>query len=287
MTHMLNPFPAHAGINRPLSFRARSWRTVPRTRGDQPAGPMEYDSQMDRSPHTRGSTGSRRHARSHREPFPAHAGINRAPRFSELLRTAVPRTRGDQPMTLVDQINALDRSPHTRGSTAADRGGTGRMAPFPAHAGINRSCRRPCRPSSAVPRTRGDQPRRYIRPIWGHYRSPHTRGSTGRDHPCDAGRRPFPAHAGINRRCRRSRGCGWTVPRTRGDQPRFSGVLSPAGNRSPHTRGSTDDRPHRDLCRGPFPAHAGINRRPVPRRRPAPPVPRTRGDPKFDSKSSK
>ena len=47
-------FPAHAGMNRPLSPNVRARACVPRTRGDEPPNALPYWPMLTRSPHTRG-----------------------------------------------------------------------------------------------------------------------------------------------------------------------------------------------------------------------------------------
>ncbi len=131
---------------------------VPRTRGDQPEPGVLLGCFAVRSPHTRGSTGVAEFLRQSHRPFPAHAGINRDCRPSQSLRSAVPRTRGDQPPRGLTPRPEFDRSPHTRGSTVHYFGYPAPALPFPAHAGINRRRDVCCRHRVTVPRTRGDQP---------------------------------------------------------------------------------------------------------------------------------
>ncbi len=73
----VGPFPAHAGINRCRHTNRPQIRPVPRTRGDQPPVVCGGAFVAPRSPHTRGSTGSRHDYACRFCPFPAHAGINR------------------------------------------------------------------------------------------------------------------------------------------------------------------------------------------------------------------
>ena len=47
--------------------------------------------------------------------FPAHAGMNRSTYQMSTRRLNVPRTRGDEPDAVVEEIIDIGCSPHTRG----------------------------------------------------------------------------------------------------------------------------------------------------------------------------
>ena len=47
--------------------------------------------------------------------FPAHAGMNRVSRNIQDAYEGVPRTRGDEPVTLYPSVRQFLCSPHTRG----------------------------------------------------------------------------------------------------------------------------------------------------------------------------
>ena len=47
-------FPAHAGMNRAFQIAPRLTHGVPRTRGDEPLGPVRPEQVDERSPHTWG-----------------------------------------------------------------------------------------------------------------------------------------------------------------------------------------------------------------------------------------
>ncbi len=170
------------------------------------------------------------------------------------------------------------RSPHTRGSTDGVIQRNTDTEPFPAHAGINRRRSSGASSSIPVPRTRGDQPGLRSRKSSGHARSPHTRGSTALRLVQLRRGDPFPAHAGINRLPRGPSAPIRSVPRTRGDQPRWRMTTWAPSTRSPHTRGSTGQLPRALDVQAPFPAHAGINRHRVHHPGHVQTVPRTRGD---------
>ena len=137
-----------------------------------------------------------------------------------------------------------------------------------------------CVPES-LPRTRGDRPSGARGWDWAGWSSPHTRGSTRKEHHQHhrrRGHRVFPAHAGIDPRpgCRRRGRSG--LPRTRGDRPDALVLDVAQDPSSPHTRGSTR---HRELLahgEAVFPAHAGIDPSPCRWYRRVACLPRTRGD---------
>jgi hypothetical protein len=80
---------------------------------------------------------------------------------------------------------------------------------FPAHAGMNRSLMVSDYSTDSVPRTRGDEPRRFFKAV--------------------VVARVFPAHAGMNRRFCIDCFISTSVPRTRGDEPRTASKAAAAG----------------------------------------------------------
>ena len=70
--------------------------------------------------------------------FPAHAGMNRCAISAPPINSAVPRTRGDEPV-YIDYLAASEPC-------------------SPAHAGMNRGVTRSPHLLETVPRTRGDEP---------------------------------------------------------------------------------------------------------------------------------
>ena len=125
---------------------------------------------------------------------------------------------------------------------------------------------------------RGDQPSWGVSGSSSPVRSPHARGSTGILGNRLVKQDPFPACAGINRRCAMPVLRRRPVPRMRGDQPPPKGPEFIQTPRSPHARGSTDRRRRRADHGHPFPACAGINRLIGASHNPSFPVPRMRGD---------
>ena len=131
-------FPAHAGMDPGLKFRANVYVGLPRARGDGPA--------TARSPHPR------------QKASPRTRGWTRAPGVptTEIIR--LPRARGDGPPSAAAEVCILSASPRTRGWTPTSRYVAACGHGFPAHAGMD-----PLLPTSAfgprgLPRARGDGP---------------------------------------------------------------------------------------------------------------------------------
>ena len=191
-------FPAHAGMDPGLLRRQPSRRRLPRTRGDGPQ-PRSVDApRTTASPHTRGWTPRHRRVAVAVVGFPAHAGMDPAPRPLRLRRGRLPRTRGDGPCAPALCARIYLASPHTRGWTLATRWLRRSRRGFPAHAGMDPRGRTTwCRPRR-LPRTRGDGPS--LRRRGRHFRraSPHTRGWTRHVRLRHDLGRGFPAHAGMD-----------------------------------------------------------------------------------------
>ena len=291
-------FPAHAGMDPPVSSGAAGAQRLPRTRGDGPCSERADGDGHVASPHTRGWT---RHAGPHqagKSGFPAHAGMD--PRRHRTGRTGrrLPRTRGDGPRAGHGGPAGHEASPHTRGWTwiarahmevamasPHTRGWTVEQHPgglsvkgFPAHAGMDPQEEVPQRRGLRLPRTRGDGPSSGVGSSARARASPHTRGWTCArkgEAMLDYG---FPAHAGMDRGARTGGMSASRLPRTRGDGPGVWSRGCSALSASPHTRGWTPRDPALVVGDRGFPAHAGMDPRPG---RPAAAragLPRTRGD---------
>ena len=176
--------------------------------------------------------------------FPAHAGMDRGPAARTPMCRGLPRARGDGPkVSMTGQMHPA-ASPRTRGWTQVAGWPTPTVRGFPAHAGMDpRQSRKRPRPCG-LPRARGDGPdARQIVPVQAKA-SPRTRGWTPRS--------PVVAIS-----------CSW-LPRARGDGPlrRLDPLLQTAA--SPRTRGWTFEVEVHDAVDGGFPAHAGMDRGPIP-----------------------
>ena len=154
----------------------------------------------------------------------------------------------------------------------------GRLAGFPAHAGMDPVYPSRRRSSPGLPRTRGDGPATFPMVGGAHTASPHTRGWTAPRQRLPGRSCGFPAHAGMDPR----RSCAWPagcrLPRTRGDGPQPSQLCTRAMRASPHTRGWTPADALLVLPRRGFPAHAGMDPAGPSRRTFGSRLPRTRGD---------
>ena len=274
-------FPAHAGMDPPVSCSSRTPRRLPRTRGDGPVIEWQLRDMIKASPHTRGWTRTPPAASGPRRGFPAHAGMDPARRRSSARAGWLPRTRGDGPVRLAAVRGVLRASPHTRGWTLGLEAHAGRGRGFPAHAGMDPAPgrRSPARPG--LPRTRGDGPGVSRGRRLPGRASPHTRGWTRRSRRSRARlaeARGFPAHAGMDPARGRRPASVPGLPRTRGDGPQGAPRCARRRRASPHTRGWT--RSIVDMLMGGagFPAHAGMDPRLAAGPGAGDRLPRTRGD---------
>ena len=209
---------------------------------------------------------------------PAHAGIDPSWTPTPASRAWLPRTRGDRPACALPGGASPTAPPHTRGSTRAHRERARGEQGSPAHAGIDPRCSSSTSPSSWLPRTRGDRPKRSRVASENIKAPPHTRGSTPAIVTGDLAVYGSPAHAGIDPVATTRFPSDPRLPRTRGDRPKEV-VRRPAVDAAPpHTRGSTrHDHGAGRPARG-SPAHAGIDPAMRPPSPPCARLPRTRGD---------
>ena len=210
--------------------------------------------------------------------FPAHAGMDPSAPASAPTRTWFPRPRGDGPLDVDHHVHHQRVSPPTRGWTPAEDPHPPWRAGFPAHAGMDLTRRHMYSSFWRFPRPRGDGPEDGTAWLFRHTVSPPTRGWTPAEGRFPAGRRGFPAHAGMDLRITGTATLAEGFPRPRGDGPAQSPPVLRAPSVSPPTRGWTSYSTEcLDACVG-FPAHAGMDRpggaRPKTSRR----FPRPRGD---------
>ena len=170
--------PAYAGIDPlpPATGRRRS--RLPRVRGDRPPEAVELDNSLPSAPRTRGSTSMARHQQGHRHVCPAYAGIDLIVSMRSQDRICLPRVRGDRPLTpeLYDRLYAS--APRTRGSTRRRLRSRCWIVVCPAYAGIDLRRALAPRPTSRLPRVRGDRPECSRRCACLGESAPRTRGST-------------------------------------------------------------------------------------------------------------
>ena len=149
---------------------------------------------------------------------------------------------------------------------------------FPAHAGMDRTStwRGIC--SRRFPRPRGDGPMPRTLGVTDPAVSPPTRGWTPSAESLVPRVPGFPAHAGMDPRCRPSTRSASRFPRPRGDGPKAFTATQAGTGVSPPTRGWTRTRPGPWCGVVGFPAHAGMDPPWGPEDRLLSGFPRPRGD---------
>ena len=189
--------------------------------------------------------------------IPAHAGKTRSARPSHPRGPAHPRSRGENFSHVIRISPSAGSSPLTRGKQEFQLGLQERGRLIPAHAGKTRSRVWSPSPSTAHPRSRGEN-------VAGNHvlvdeagSSPLTRGKRGAPRSLDLGTGLIPAHAGKTSGGLRRRAPTRAHPRSRGENfTRVAWATVGAGS-SPLTRG----KPTRAACpptaTGLIPAHAG------------------------------
>jgi len=168
--------------------------------------------------------------------------------------------RGDRPASFRCTPSTGPFTPHARGSTTPRPAKTVPEAVYPACAGIDQV--RSVLPETAhrLPRMRGDRPRRR----WLHkvpwWFTPHARGSTHATSAPSLHSAVYPACAGIDLKSSPASSAWGSLPRMRGDRPRFKVPCEGVFRFTPHARGSTlrlIGLPSRWIV---YPACAGIDR---------------------------
>src|SRR5690606_18616675 len=150
--------PARAGMDPTPTPGPGGVCPLPRTRGDGPAVSSASRHISASPPHARGWTCAPLHFRPHTSLSPARAGMDplkEAPRKST---EALPRTRGDGPLSVVTAPALSFSPPHARGWTRYGVEGAALMALSPARAGMDPTYPRQDRGQDPLPRTRGDGP---------------------------------------------------------------------------------------------------------------------------------
>ena len=251
---------------------------LPRARGDGPDLLRLIEEEKEASPRSRGWTRLAARGRRRRDGFPALAGMDRRDAVGQARWPRLPRARGDGPQARAAIQSGGRASPRSRGWTLRREPPRARRAGFPALAGMDPSSEIPRRPLDRLPRARGDGPRELlVRPIR-LTASPRSRGWTLSRLRVRQSAVGFPALAGMDPARQISRSSSGGLPRARGDGPAgdVGAPLGPAA--SPRSRGWTPAaRPARANLGG-FPALAGMDLAPRPAGRPAPRLPRARGD---------
>ena len=168
--------PAHAGKTM-TAMDARDWSGAhPRSRGENGELAATKHTLTGSSPLTRGKPGGGRELSVTARLIPAHAGKTRRKQRRGERQAAHPRSRGENLRALDAPERAWGSSPLTRGKLPGDLASAHGAGLIPAHAGKTRSSPWSPSPSTAHPRSRGENLRALDAPerAWGS--SPLTRG---------------------------------------------------------------------------------------------------------------
>ena len=209
--------PAHAG--KTCSWPDRSLRKTahPRSRGENGSSSRVVKRVAGSSPLTRGKLGLNLTLTGCLRLIPAHAGKTKKYRRLCGLKSAHPRSRGENLGKRVRGIDCSGSSPLTRGKLLMVAGFIlwGRL--IPAHAG--KTCSWPGRSPrrTAHPRSRGENKPSGALANIAYGSSPLTRGKPLSGRRRVPPRRLIPAHAGKTRRHRNGRGHREAHPRSRGE----------------------------------------------------------------------
>ena len=187
--------------------------------------------------------------------------------------------RGDPPTASLATSTPCSSTPHARGSTVWIWMVSLALAVYPACAGIHLAKKRIASLTGCLPRMRGDPPVWHTNSRLQVQSTPHARGSTRGSDEGAAGRRVYPACAGIHLNDCLNELLPSGLPRMRGDPPIQMILILLLLPSTPHARGSTawkNTLLQQDTV---YPACAGIHppRASVVPSRPC--LPRMRGDP--------
>ena len=193
------------------------YRAHPRSRGENPRGAPGPDVDGGSSPLTRGKR--RRDAQA-------------LPR-----RRAHPRSRGENSSGVIGVPCAMGSSPLTRGKPAHPRWPVEPLGLIPAHAGKTRSSPWLPSPSTAHPRSRGENLSSSSGLDFAGGSSPLTRGKPANGFRAESATRLIPAHAGKTRVVVLCAGQVGAHPRSRGENWISGAQLRGSEGSSPLTRG--------------------------------------------------
>jgi len=194
---------------------------LPRMRGDRPQAQRKKEAERLATPHARGST---HNASIYPPGYPACAGIDPSRGGVEGGASRLPRMRGDRPAAIKMKDDAIQATPHARGSTSFPPRGPVLQLGYPACAGIGPQLWRWATQCLWLPRMRGDRPPLVQTADHAQSATPHARGSThrlsfGGQFGCG-----YPACAGIDPAGSQGRGHDIGLPRMRGDRPQSAGA---------------------------------------------------------------
>ena len=270
--------PAHAGKTRGAGRVAPRPSAHPRSRGENNPNLLKEAPPVGSSPLTRGKRDRALEVLGPWRLIPAHAGKTRIRRPTSSLRSAHPRSRGEN--------TAFFRWAHgAGGSSPLMRGKLGELVHFlrghrliPAHAG--KTVVEPVwtNVSTAHPRSRGENAREMTGLTQVQGSSPLTRGKLGEGRGGPGCQRLIPAHAG---KTRAWSWCRWSPaahPRSRGENMRPERSKRYESGSSPLTRGKPRPQAVGSRAPGLIPAHAGKTPRPASRGALGWAHPRSRGE---------
>ena len=232
----------------------------PRSRGENSFASTRPLARFGSSPLTRGKPAHAAGARNRAGLIPAHAGKTRAREGRHAHYRAHPRSRGENVFAPRKHPSNLGSSPLTRGKHRHREAPGGEARLIPAHAGKTTVGAGAGRPSTAHPRSRGENHRSVLSGRFRRGSSPLTRGKLKLITYSRPASRLIPAHAGKTPRTRPSQACHPAHPRSRGENPRCVHFRTVGSGSSPLTRGK-----RRGVDRGAeaprlIPAHAGKTR---------------------------
>ena len=191
---------------------------------------------------------------------------------------AHPRSRGENVIDELHEINTKGSSPLTRGKHPADIEAMYRTGLIPAHAGKTGSsvcygCTTP-----AHPRSRGENGAKSRYSASGRGSSPLTRGKRHHAHEVRQRGRLIPAHAGKTQEFNQAILDLGAHPRSRGENWKLTWRQPPRRGSSPLTRGKLAGTAIHEERVGLIPAHAGKTMLPIRRSLPIAAHPRSRGE---------
>ena len=136
-------YPACAGIDLHGHGTFPSQPSLPRMRGDRPAGREGITGIVGFTPHARGSTLTALVGNRLFPVYPACAGIDLMPVMVLSPSLSLPRMRGDRPSISSSSDSVKWFTPHARGSTPGYTEHIRKHTVYPACAGIDRDTRHP------------------------------------------------------------------------------------------------------------------------------------------------
>ena len=234
--------PAHAGKTCRDPSRRPIHRAHPRSRGENLISSRRPAQLSGSSPLTRGKRDRPRRAQALWRLIPAHAGKTQERVRVGAVRTAHPRSRGENPVLQFGCTSCEGSSPLTRGKRPTRLSDIGDLRLIPAHAGKTHQATCQALRTRAHPRSRGENVARITTRggIFGS--SPLTRGKLDRGLTAPKVSGLIPAHAGKTMRRRDPAAQGSAHPRSRGENPgRLRRTRSTTGS-SPLTRGKLSCR---------------------------------------------